>query len=82
MTNPIKKLLILATVALTSATCAQTWAQTQDSPYSMLGYGVLNDHVSASQRQMGGVAATTPRKAPHIRASVVSDPNIDTGVST
>ena len=50
MTNPIKKLLILATVALTSATCAQTWAQTQDSPYSMLGYGVLNDHVSASQR--------------------------------
>lgn len=55
MTNPIKKLLILATVALTSATCAQTWAQTQDSPYSMLGYGVLNDHVSASQRQMGGV---------------------------
>ncbi len=27
----------------------------QASPYSMMGYGVLNDHVSASQRAMGGI---------------------------
>lgn len=25
------------------------------SPYSMMGYGVLNDHISASQRAMGGI---------------------------
>lgn len=27
----------------------------EQSPYSMIGYGVLNDHSSASQRAMGGV---------------------------
>lgn len=44
----------IAAVALAFATLSPAFADEQ-SPYSMTGYGVLNDHISASQRAMGGV---------------------------
>lgn len=34
--------------------CGLSAAAQETSPYSMIGYGVLNDHTSAAQRAMGG----------------------------
>lgn len=45
---------LLALTALAAVTAPQLTAQT-NSPYSKLGYGLLNDNATASQRQMGGV---------------------------
>lgn len=47
----------IAAIALIMATGLGLRADeaAQSSPYSMLGYGVLNDHISASQRAMGGI---------------------------
>ncbi|MDE7413186.1 MAG: hypothetical protein K2N05_05270 [Muribaculaceae bacterium] len=44
------KLILLAFVAGISAL-----AQNQTSPYSMYGYGIIGDHATSMQRQMGGV---------------------------
>lgn len=44
-----------AVVALMSVFAPSMSASDQVSPYSRFGYGVLNDHVSSSQRAMGGV---------------------------
>lgn len=48
---------IVATLALILAGNVAVYADeaAQASPYSMLGYGTLNDHISASQRSMGGI---------------------------
>lgn len=47
---------ILAAVVAIGATFGAHADETANaSPYSMFGYGVLNDHISASQRAMGGV---------------------------
>lgn len=61
MKNSLKYILA-STLALAGAVSA-IQAQEQ-SPYSMMGYGVLNDHVSASQRAMGGIgyALRSPRQ--------------------
>lgn len=37
-----------------SLLCAIAISAQEQSPYSMMGYGVLNDHISATQRAMGG----------------------------
>lgn len=50
----IYKSLILATLAAI-CTLTATAQNGTETPYSRLGYGVLNDRVSASQRAMGGV---------------------------
>lgn len=50
--NIFKK--ILAATVLLSATVPAS-AQMIQTPYSMYGYGVLNDHVSSAQRSMGGI---------------------------
>ena len=50
----IFKYLILATIALTCSLSANAQANTT-SPYSMYGYGILNDYATSSQRAMGGV---------------------------
>ncbi len=57
----IKHLLTSAAIALCVAAPA---AADEQSPYSMMGYGVLNDHISASQRAMGGIgyALRSPRQ--------------------
>lgn len=49
----IKKitLFLLATVLC----CGSAMSQTVSTPYSKLGYGMLNDNVSSIQRSMGGV---------------------------
>lgn len=46
--NVVSSLLVLAT-----GLCAH--AQGQNTPYSMYGYGILNDNATSMQRQMGGV---------------------------
>ncbi|MDE6222418.1 MAG: hypothetical protein K2M49_01835 [Muribaculaceae bacterium] len=47
---------ILAAILAVGATAGARADETANaSPYSMFGYGVLNDHVSASQRAMGGI---------------------------
>jgi len=43
------------TLILGAGLSARADEATQASPYSMMGYGVLNDHISASQRAMGGI---------------------------
>ena len=43
--------LIMAALATMSAVSAQN----QTSPYSMYGYGILSDHATSMQRQMGSV---------------------------
>lgn len=55
---------IIAAASLALAAIMPAKAQVADSPFSMYGYGVLNDHVSASQRAMGGVgyALRSPRQ--------------------
>lgn len=50
----IYKYLLLAAVALTCVFGASAQANTT-SPYSMFGYGVLNDYATSAQRAMGGV---------------------------
>lgn len=55
----IKRLTIIA--AATAALGAA--AQTSSSPYSMFGYGILNDNATSAQRQMGGVGYAT--NSPH-----------------
>lgn len=50
----ILKYLMLAAVALTSSLVAEAQANTT-SPYSMFGYGILNDYATSAQRAMGGV---------------------------
>lgn len=50
----ILKYLFLAAFALTCSFGAAAQANTT-SPYSMFGYGVLNDYATSSQRAMGGV---------------------------
>ena len=44
--------LLLLTVAMG---CSGAMAQTSNTPYSKMGYGMLNDNVSSIQRSMGGV---------------------------
>lgn len=52
----MKLLNHIAAAALAIASAAPAaQAQVEQSPFSMMGYGVLNDHVTASQRAMGGV---------------------------
>ena len=47
---------IIATLVLTAVACCVTaFAQTAYTPYSKMGYGMLNDNVSSIQRSMGGV---------------------------
>ena len=48
---------VFATIVALMSVCAPSIsAQNQQvSPYSRFGYGMLNDHVSSSQRAMGGV---------------------------
>ena len=48
------KFAIPALLALTPI-AARADEITEASPYSIMGYGALNDHVSASQRAMGGI---------------------------
>lgn len=50
----IAKSAIIATLAILPLTTLADEAA-QASPYSMLGYGSLNDHISAAQRSMGGI---------------------------
>lgn len=48
---------VFATIVALMSVCASSIsAQNQQvSPYSRFGYGLLNDHISSSQRAMGGV---------------------------
>lgn len=48
-----KKILFALLVATMGFACAQ--AQIVTTPYSKMGYGLLNDNVSSIQRSMGGV---------------------------
>ena len=50
----IGKKLILVTL-LSAMTCGMAMAQIVTTPYSKMGYGLLNDNVSSIQRSMGGV---------------------------
>lgn len=58
----ISRIIAAAAIALTAILPAK--AQVYDTPFSMYGYGVLNDHVTASQRAMGGIgyALRSPRQ--------------------
>jgi hypothetical protein len=52
------KTLALSAAALISSIILPATAAAQNattSPYSMMGYGLLNDHVTSAQRAMGGV---------------------------
>lgn len=51
----IFKHILLAFMAVGVVAGARADETANASPYSMLGYGVLNDHISASQRAMGGI---------------------------
>lgn len=51
----IKALTIIAVAILSSLCVMTTRAQNTVSPYSMYGYGLLNDFAIGAQRQMGGV---------------------------
>lgn len=57
----IYRIIASAAILLAATTGARADEQ---SPYSMMGYGVLNDHISASQRAMGGIgyALRSPRQ--------------------
>lgn len=46
---------ILVVLAVISPLLARADETAAASPYTMLGYGRLNDHISASQRAMGGI---------------------------
>ena len=48
-----KKISLLAIVV--AAGCCMAMAQIVTTPYSKMGYGLLNDNVSSIQRSMGGV---------------------------
>ena len=50
----ILRYLLLSIAALACSSVAQAQANTT-SPYSMFGYGILNDYATSSQRAMGGV---------------------------
>ncbi|MCM1290846.1 MAG: hypothetical protein NC201_02040 [Prevotella sp.] len=50
----IKKLYLLV-IAYTVCSTAYMAAQNVTTPYSMYGYGILNDYATSKQRQMGGV---------------------------
>ena len=49
----VLRYLFLAVIAISCSLVAN--AQNTTSPYSMFGYGVLNDYATSSQRAMGGV---------------------------
>lgn len=51
----MKSLKYLAATFCVAVVSLSATAQVEQSSYSMMGYGVLNDHVSASQRAMGGI---------------------------
>ncbi|MCM1449395.1 MAG: hypothetical protein NC082_03565 [Clostridiales bacterium] len=51
----ITKLAIVASIIAAIATLTTTAQNSVNSPYSRLGYGILNDNVSSAQRAMGGV---------------------------
>lgn len=51
----ITKLVIVASVTAAVATLTAAAQNSVNSPYSRLGYGILNDNVSSAQRAMGGV---------------------------
>ncbi|MBE6310049.1 MAG: hypothetical protein E7080_03250 [Bacteroidales bacterium] len=50
----ILRYLLLSIAALACSSVAQAQANTT-SPYSMFGYGILNDYATSAQRAMGGV---------------------------
>ena len=50
----ILRYLLLSIAALACSNVAQAQANTT-SPYSMFGYGILNDYATSAQRAMGGV---------------------------
>lgn len=50
----ILRYLFLAVIAITCTIGANAQANTT-SPYSMFGYGILNDYATSAQRAMGGV---------------------------
>ena len=50
----ILRYFLLSVVAFTCSMVASAQANTT-SPYSMFGYGILNDYASSAQRAMGGV---------------------------
>ena len=50
----INKKISLIIIAMAIGTCA-AMAQIVSTPYSKMGYGMLNDNVSSIQRSMGGV---------------------------
>ena len=49
-----KKKISLLAIAV-AAGCCMAMAQIVTTPYSKMGYGLLNDNVSSIQRSMGGV---------------------------
>lgn len=55
--SEITRLAKIAMIALLAGSYVPARADesAEASPYSMLGYGSLNDHISASQRSMGGI---------------------------
>lgn len=50
----VLRYLFLAAIAISCSMVANAQANTT-SPYSMFGYGILNDYATSSQRAMGGV---------------------------
>lgn len=60
--NIFKKIIVAIIAIIASITAVN--AQMIQTPYSMYGYGVLNDHVSSAQRAMGGIgyALRSPRQ--------------------
>lgn len=51
--NIAKKIISVAAVIMT--VWAGASAQTNNTPYSMYGYGIINDNATSAQRAMGGV---------------------------
>lgn len=51
----MKLKLLLALVALSGTIAVRAQNTNTTSPYSMYGYGLLSDHATSMQRQMGGV---------------------------
>jgi len=50
-----KKITIFSLLLIAALGCGTARAQIVNTPYSKMGYGMLNDNVSGIQRSMGGV---------------------------
>lgn len=51
----MKRINIIALVLLSISVIFNSKAQNVTTPYSMYGYGILNDNATSTQRQMGGI---------------------------